>query len=881
MENIGLNQLRRMFQEFYEGKEHYARKSFSLIPEKDKSLLLVNSGMAPLKPYFAGLETPPAKRVTTCQKCIRTGDIDHVGHTARHGTFFEMLGSFSFGDYFKRESLVWGWEFITEVLKMPAESLWASVYEEDQEAVDIWVNEIGLDPARIVKLGKDDNFWEIGTGPCGPCSEIYFDRGEAYGCGSPDCKPGCDCDRYVEFWNHVFTQFSRDEQGNYTPLEHKNIDTGMGLERLACIMQGTDSIFNIDTISYILKGVCDLSGMPYLGGTAANDISIRIVTDHIRSVVFMAGDGILPGNEGRGYVLRRLLRRAARHGRLLGIKGAFLPALANRAIDISKEAYPELDEKRDYIEKIITVEEEKFRATIDQGSEILDGYIAGLAASGETSLSGDKAFRLYDTFGFPLELTQEILSENGYGVDETAFAAAMEKQKETARAARKAGEDEGWAEDGLPGAQTAPTEFTGYDRLTDDATVLLLLVSNRAVDAVKAGERAAVVLDRTPFYAESGGQAGDRGWLVSGGNFSAEVIDAVKSQHVHLHQIIVKEGVLRAGDTVTATVDAEYRNRTARNHTATHILQEALRRTVGGHVEQAGSSVTADSLRFDFTHFEAIGKETLKNVESLVNQVILTFFPVRSEEKNIEEALAQGATALFGEKYGDRVRVVTVGDFSTELCGGTHLSNSGQIGAFKIISENGVAAGVRRIEAITGTGLLLPLALAEQSLKTLSDAFKTNAENLTARALSVIEENKAYKKELERLRKGALGDSVKQMLESAAVINGIRLVRQVFKDFSIDELRDLSDQIRSESKSVISVLASDTDGKVTFIVSVSDDLPEKGYHAGKLIKQIAAAAGGGGGGKADMAQAGAKDAEKIPEAMALAETLVAAAGRTD
>ncbi|MDR2090029.1 MAG: alanine--tRNA ligase, partial [Clostridiales Family XIII bacterium] len=556
MEKLGLNQLRSMFQEFYEGKGHCARKSFSLIPDRDKSLLLINSGMAPLKPYFAGIETPPSKRMTTCQKCIRTGDIDHVGHTARHGTFFEMLGSFSFGDYFKRESLQWGWEFITEVLKMPADRLWASVYEDDGEAVAIWTDEIGLDPARIVKLGKDDNFWEIGVGPCGPCSEIYFDRGAAHGCGRPDCKPGCECDRYVEFWNHVFTQFNRDEKGEYAPLAHKNIDTGMGLERLACIMQDTDSIFNIDTIRYVLDGVCEAGGVRYGDGADEKDISVRIVTDHIRSVVFMTGDGILPGNEGRGYVLRRLLRRAARHGRLLGAGGGFLSKLAERVIETAKDAYPELAEKRAYIKRIIRAEEEKFSATIDQGSDILEAYISELAAASEKTLSGDKAFKLYDTYGFPLELTREILDEQGFSLDETAFAAAMERQKESARAARKhSGAGEGWAEEGLAGLRTGPTAFTGYDRLTDRGVALLLFAGNCETDAVRAGEEAVLILDKTPFYAESGGQVGDRG-LLRGDGFLAEVRDVSKSQNAFLHRIFVKEGVLRKGDAVTAEVDA-------------------------------------------------------------------------------------------------------------------------------------------------------------------------------------------------------------------------------------------------------------------------------------------------------------------------------------
>jgi alanyl-tRNA synthetase len=878
MEKLGLNRLRGMFQEFYEEKGHYARKSFSLIPDRDKSLLLINSGMAPLKPYFAGLETPPSKRMTTCQKCIRTGDIDNVGHTARHGTFFEMLGSFSFGDYFKRESLRWGWEFITEILKMPADRLWASVYEEDDEAARIWTDDIGLDPAHIVRLGKKDNFWEIGQGPCGPCSEIYFDRGAAYACDRPDCAPGCDCDRYVEFWNHVFTQYNRDAHGAYTPLTHKNIDTGMGLERLACIMQDTDSIFNIDTIRYVLQGVCEAGGVSYGGGADEKDVSVRIVTDHIRSVVFMAGDGILPGNEGRGYVLRRLLRRAARHGRLLGAGGdGFLANLAERVIETAEGAYPELAEKRAYIRRIIRVEEEKFSATIDQGSEILEGHIAALAGASEKILSGDKAFKLYDTYGFPLELTQEILAEHGYALDDAAFAAAMKRQKEAARAARKhSGEGEGWAEEGFAVGHADPTVFTGYDRLTDDGEPRFLLIGNRETDAVRAGETAVLILDKTPFYAESGGQTGDRG-LLRGSAFLAEVRDVTKSQNVFLHHILVKEGVLRKSDAITAEVDAARRNSTARNHTATHLLQTALRRIVGEHVEQAGSAVGPEGLRFDFTHFEALGRENLEAVEALVNEKILAFLPVKTEEKSMNEALASGATALFGEKYGDRVRVVAIGDFSTELCGGTHVSDSGQIGAFKIVSESSAAAGVRRIEAITGAGLLASLRRSEEMIEKLAEGLKTKPENLAVRLASVLEENRNGKKELEALKNAAIGASLEDMLSAAKDIGGVRLVRRAFKDRKVDELRTLSDRIKAAAQSVVIVLASENDGKAVFVVSVSDDLLDKGYHAGNLIKRIAAAAGGGGGGKADMAQAGAKEPAKIPDALALAEELLPSA----
>lgn len=878
MEKIGLNELRSMFQEFYKGKDHYARKSFSLIPEKDKSLLIINSGMAPLKPYFAGLETPPSKRMTTCQKCIRTGDIENVGYTARHGTFFEMLGSFSFGDYFKRESIRWGWEFITEVLKMPEDKLWASIYEEDMEAFDIWKNMIGLPEERIVPLGKDDNFWEIGTGPCGPCSEIYFDRGEKYGCGSPDCKPGCDCDRYVEFWNHVFTQFNRDEAGNYTPLAHPNIDTGMGLERLACIMQDVDSIFNVDTIQFILKEVVRLSGVAYENGAAKTDVSIRIITDHLRSVTFMIADGILPSNEGRGYVLRRLLRRAARHGKILGIQGEFLADLSKKVIEVSGSAYPELVEKEAYIHKILSVEEDKFSATIDQGTAIIQEYIDELKENmkntkAEGILSGDKVFKLYDTYGFPLELTQEILEENGCKADVDGFNENMLHQKEQARAARKAETDAGWADDALLFADQAATKFTGYGTLKEDSIIKGLFWNQQSLNTIGEGETAILLLDRTPFYAESGGQAGDTGVLYNH-NCQMQVINVTKTKDVFLHKVFVESGEAKIGDELTAEVAAAARNNTARNHTATHILHKALKDVLGDHIEQAGSNVTPDSLRFDFTHFEAISKENLQKVEEIVNDKINLFLTVKTEEMSIDDAMKTGATALFGEKYGDFVRVVRVGDYSTELCGGTHITNSGQIGAFRILSENGVAAGVRRIEAITGLGLYKKLKAEEDVIHTAAETLKTNTSGLLNKITTVMEELKATKKELDDLKKKSMSSSVGDMIAETKEIKGVKLITKSFQDYDINDLRNLSDEIKSGNKSVIIVFATETNGKVTFMVSVSDDLLDKGYHAGNMIKQIAAAAGGGGGGKADMAQAGGKDPSKIPDALKLAESLV-------
>ena len=862
-----------MFQEFYQGKGHYPRKSFSLIPEKDKSLLIINSGMAPLKPYFAGLETPPSKRMTTCQKCIRTGDIENVGYTSRHGTFFEMLGSFSFGDYFKVESLTWGWEFITEVLKMPQDKLWASVYEEDMEAYDIWKNIIGLPEERIVRLGKDDNFWEIGTGPCGPCSEIYFDRGEKYGCDNPDCKPGCDCDRYVEFWNHVFTQFNRDEAGNYTPLAHPNIDTGMGLERLACIMQDVDSIFNVDTIQYVLNAVVGLCGVRYQNGAAKTDVSIRIITDHIRSVTFMIADGILPSNEGRGYVLRRLLRRAARHGKLLGIQGAFLADLSKKAIEVSGTAYPELEERKDYIHKILTVEEDKFSATIDQGTAIIHDYVKELRDRGETVLTGEKVFKLYDTYGFPLELTQEILEENGCTADVDGFNENMLRQKEQARAARKADEDEGWSDEALLFADQEPTEFTGYETLSGQSVVKGLFLEKQSVERLSEGDSGILLLDKTPFYAESGGQSTDTG-VITGEKGTAEVLSVSKVKDIFAHKVTVTKGEIQLGQEVSAQVSVAERNNTARNHTATHILHKALKEVLGSHVEQAGSSVTPDGLRFDFTHFEAISKEDLQKIEAIVNDKIDSFLPVKTEVMSVQDAMNSGATALFGEKYGDTVRVISVGDYSTELCGGTHISNSGQIGAFRILSENGVAAGVRRIEAITGAGLYRKLKAEEELIHSAAEALKTNVSGLLGRITTVNDELKSVKKELEELKKQSMSSGLEDMIAGAKEINGVKLITNAFQDYDISDLRNLSDEIRRDNKGVILVFATESNGKVTFMVSVSDDLLEKGYHAGNMIKQIAAAAGGGGGGKADMAQAGAKDPSKIKDALDLAVTLI-------
>ena len=873
MEKLGLNEIRRLFRDFYVSKGHYSRGSFSLIPENDKSLLIINSGMAPMKAYFAGIETPPSKRVTTCQKCIRTGDIDNVGHTDRHGTFFEMLGNFSFGDYFKEQSLLWGWEFITKVLKMPEDKIWPTIYENDEEAFHIWHDIIGMPEERITRLGKDDNFWQIGTGPCGPCSEIYFDRGPEHGCGKPTCRPGCDCDRFMEFWNHVFTQYNADDKGNYTELEHKNIDTGMGLERIACIMQGTDSIYNVDTIHHVLEEVVRVSGVAYEEGKVPTDVSIRIITDHIRAITFMIADGILPSNEGRGYVLRRLLRRAARHGRLLGVKGAFLYDLCDKVVETCGEAYPELVSRHDYIKKVIRVEEEKFDNTIDQGTAILEAKIAELKGKGETKLSGEDCFRLYDTYGFPVELTEEICKDEGFEADLEGFAVYMNKQKEAARAARKSsGDGEGWAEEALL-ADLPQTEFVGYDTLSADAKVLAIFAGKGKVETAEEGDSVVVVLDRTPFYGEGGGQAGDSGVFESA-TCKASVSYTNKSKGIYTHRIEILSGSLSVGDPVTATVETLNRNDTARNHTATHLLHAALKQVLGDHVDQAGSSVTADALRFDFHHFEAISKEDLAKIERIVNEKIAEFVPVETKVLPIAEASKLGAAMQFGEKYGDTVRVVCVGDFSKEFCGGTHVANVGQIGAFKIVSEGGVAAGVRRIEAITGRGLYSRIVAEDALISDVSDVLKATKDQLVAKAASVTEELKAAKKELEEQKKAALASGASDVLSEAKDLGAVKLLAKKFTGMSVADLRSFNDELKAAAKGLVAVLATETDGKVSLLVSVSDDLLDKGYHAGKLIKEIAAAAGGNGGGKADMAQAGAKDASKLDLAFRKAEELL-------
>ncbi len=873
MEKMGLNQLRELFLSFYEEKGHLRRKSFSLIPQNDKSLLIINSGMAPLKPYFAGTLTPPAPRMTTCQKCIRTADIENVGFTSRHGTFFEMLGSFSFGDYFKVESITWGWEFITQRLNLPVERLWASVYEQDDEAYDIWKDVIGIPEDRIVRLGKEDNFWEIGVGPCGPCSEIYFDRGREYGCDNPDCKPGCECDRYIEFWNHVFTQYSNDGNGNYSDLAHKNIDTGLGLERLACIMQDVDSIFAVDTIKYVLDSVSQISGVEYQNGQVETDVSIRIITDHMRSATFMIGDKIMPSNEGRGYVLRRLIRRAARHGKKIGIEGLFLTEIVSKVIDVTGEAYPELEEQRDFISKIVQKEEEKFSETLNQGLHLLEKAFESISENKQNGiLSGEIAFKLHDTYGLPYEITEEICHERGFTIDLEEFKRLMAHQKKTGKN-DAATSDHAWKKNPEANDFQGNTLFTGYDETETKGTVLGIYTEEGSIKTAGEGMSCDIILDSTPFYAAGGGQAADKG-IIKNSDLKAEVLEVTKQQGVFVHRVMIHSGHLSVSDCVECLVDIPNRNATARNHTGTHILHKALRLVLGDHVQQAGSAVNAETLRFDFSHFEAMTKEQLALVEQMINQQILLFLPVQTAEMTVAEATNEGAIGLFEDKYGDLVRVVSVGHFSKELCGGVHVSNSGQIGGLRITSESGIAAGVRRIEAVTGEGILKLLSNKENIVNRTAELLKTNNDMILDRLVSMSQELRETKKELEEIKRQGMGTLSASLLQEAKVIHGIRLIAKDFQNMDINDLRELSDQIKATEQNVALVFAAESDGKVTFLVSLTDDVVSKGYHAGKMIKEIAAVAGGGGGGKADMAQAGAKDPSKIKEALLIAEKLL-------
>ncbi|KAB3537336.1 alanine--tRNA ligase [Alkaliphilus pronyensis] len=874
MKKLGVNEIRSLFLDFFKEKDHLIVSSYPLVPENDKSLLLINAGMAPLKPYFAGLEEPPNKRMATCQKCIRTGDIENVGKTARHATFFEMLGNFSFGDYFKTESILWGWEFATEYLKMPIDKLWASVYHEDDEAYDIWNKKVGLPPEKIVRLGKEDNFWEIGLGPCGPCSEIYYDRGEKYGCDSADCKPGCECDRYIEFWNHVFTQFDKDEAGNYNLLPNPNIDTGMGLERVACIMQDVDSIYDIDTMSYILKKVCEELGIKYKENVK-NDISICIITDHIRSISFLISDGVIPSNEGRGYVLRRLLRRAARHGKLLGKNDLFLYKLVDAVIDMFGDAYEELKEKKSYIKKVIEVEEERFQETINQGLEILNGYILDMEKSDEINLSGEKAFKLYDTFGFPLELTKEILQEKGMDLKEDSFQEEMAKQRSRARSARTDVDTKGWKEDVLASInKDLQSNFIGYEETETKTTVIAIIKDNKLVEEATSEEEVIVILEDTPFYGEGGGQVGDCGELIND-SFTGLVATAKKAANdTVLHYVKVTDGALKNGEVVRARVSKEQRHNTARNHTATHLLHRALKSLIGDHIQQAGSLVTPDRLRFDFTHFEPLKTEELKAIEKEINDRIMEALKVKVFQDTLQEAKKQGAEALFGEKYGDLVRVVKTGDYSTELCGGTHVNNTSEIGLFVLISEGGIAAGVRRIEAITGKEAYKYFKEQQNTLNTVSELIKAQQGQVLNRIEALVNDLREKDREISKLKDQLANSSIDEILSNSIVINDKTIFINNVGDASMDDLRKLTDSLKERLESGVIILSAVKDGKVSFVASVTKDLISKGIKAGNLVKEAAKITGGGGGGRPDMAQAGGKDTSKVNEALATVKKLL-------
>ena len=878
----GENELRRMYLEFFESKGHLAMKSFSLVPHNDNSLLLINAGMAPLKPYFTGQEIPPRRRVTTCQKCIRTGDIENVGKTARHLTFFEMLGNFSFGDYFKHEAIHWSWEFLTQVLGLEEDRLYPSIYGEDDEAFEIWNKEVGVPAEKITRFYRDpetgecDNFWEHGAGPCGPCSEIYYDRGEKYGCGKPDCKVGCDCDRFMEVWNNVFTQFEGDGKGGYTELAQKNIDTGMGLERLAVVMQDVDSVFDIDTMKAIRDKVCELSGKKYQVD-ALDDVSIRLITDHIRSATFMVSDGIMPSNEGRGYVLRRIIRRAARHGRMLGIDGIFMAKLAATVINESKDAYPELEEKKDFIFKVLSQEEEKFGKTIDQGLSILSDMEKQMEADGVKVLSGENAFKLYDTYGFPMDLTQEILEEKGFSVDEEGFKKAMEVQRTTARKARKVtnymGADETVYESVDP---SVTTEFVGYDSLNCKSKITVLTTETEIVEALSDGEVGTVIVEQTPFYATMGGQQGDKGIIrTAAGEFQVEdTIKLLGGKVGHVGKMI--SGMMKTGDEADLSVDAALRAKICKNHSATHLLQKALREVLGTHVEQAGSYQDGERTRFDFSHFAAMTPEELEKVEKIVNDKIAEAIPVRTDVMTVDEAKKTGAMALFGEKYGETVRVVSMGDFSKEFCGGTHVKNTSEIAAFKIISENGVAAGVRRIEALTGDNVFAYYRNLEKELLEAAKAAKATPATLTEKIEHMQAEIKALTSENESLKskaaKEALGDVMDQIVE----VKGVKLLASAVDGVDMNGLRDLGDQLKEQLGEGVIVLASSCEGKVNLIVMATDAAMKQGAHAGNLIKSIAGKVGGGGGGRPNMAQAGGKNPAGILEAIAEAKTALEA-----
>ena len=879
MKKYGLNELRKMYLDFFESKGHLVMKSFSLVPKNDKSLLLINAGMAPLKPYFTGQEIPPRTRVTTCQKCIRTGDIENIGKTARHMTFFEMLGNFSFGDYFKHEAIAWSWEFLTEVIGLEKDRLYPSVYLEDDEAFDIWNKEIGVPADRIFRFGKEDNFWEHGAGPCGPCSEIYYDRGEKYGCGKPGCTVGCDCDRYMEVWNNVFTQFENDGKGNYTTLEHKNIDTGMGLERLAVVVQDVDTVFDVDTLYALRQKICDLAHVTYETDPKV-DVSVRIITDHIRSATFMISDGILPSNEGRGYVLRRLIRRAARHERLLGMNGNCLKEISQTVIDTSKDGYPELEEKKAMIFKVLEEEENKFNATIDQGLSILSDMEKKLATENKKVLDGADAFKLYDTYGFPLDLTKEILEEKGCQVDEEGFKAAMEEQRMKARKARKTTNYMG--ADATVYEQLDPalsSEFDGYDKLDLSSKIVALTTSKEVTDSLEEGEEGTIITAVTPFYATMGGQEGDKG-IITDGDSEFEVYDTRKvvgNKIAHIGKMV--KGHLHLNDEVELKVDQTLREDTSKNHSATHLLQKALREVLGSHVEQAGSYVDGERLRFDFTHFQAMTAEEIKKVEAIVNDKIREALAVQTNIMSVEEAKKTGAMALFGEKYGDKVRVVDMGGFSVELCGGTHVKNTSVIGSFKILSEAGVAAGVRRIEALTGTGVSEYYAHLEELLKAACHVAKCEPANLESRVQSLNDEIKELKSENEKLKNQIANESVGDVESQIKTVKGVNVLPVKVEGVDMNELRNLGDKLKNQIGEGVVVLASAVGSdKVNLIVMATDGAMKKGIHAGNLVKAIAAKVGGGGGGRPNMAQAGGKNPagidDALTEALAVAEAQI-------
>ena len=874
VKKYGVNELRQMFLDFFESKGHLVMNSFSLVPQNDNSLLLINAGMAPLKPYFTGAEIPPRTRVATCQKCIRTGDIENVGKTARHGTFFEMLGNFSFGDYFKHEAIAWSWEFLTKVVGLDENRLYPSVYEEDDEAFDIWNKEIGVPADRIFRFGKEDNFWEHGAGPCGPCSEIYYDRGEKYGCGKPGCTVGCDCDRYMEEWNNVFTQFENDGEGHYETLKQKNIDTGMGLERLAVVVQDVDSIFDVDTLCALRNKVCEVAGKTY-GVHHDDDVSIRLITDHMRSATFLISDGVMPTNEGRGYVLRRLIRRAARHGRLLGIEGPFLEKLSETVIEGSKDGYPELEEKKTFILNVLHNEESQFNKTIDQGLKILADLEAEMKEAGKSVLGGSDAFRLYDTYGFPIDLTKEILEEKGYTIDEDGFKEEMEVQRKRARESR--------AVSNYMGADATvydeidrniTTEFTGYDKLEATSKVTVLTTETEIVDSLMEGQKGTIFVEKTPFYATMGGQEGDTG-VITTANGVFRVEDTIKLRGgKYGHVGVMESGMISGGEEVTLKVDEQERKDTCKNHSATHLLQKALKTVLGAHVEQKGSLVNPTRLRFDFAHFQAMTPEEIAETEALVNKEIQAALPVTTQIMGIEEAKKTGAMALFGEKYGDEVRVVSMGDFSVELCGGTHVANTANITLFKIVSEAGVAAGVRRIEALTGNNVIEYYRQMEENLHTIAKTLKTSPAEITEKITHLQKEVKELQSENESLKSKMAQDSLGNVMDQVVEVKGVKVLASAVDGVDMNGLRDLGDQLKEKLGEGVVVLASAKDGKVSLLAMATQGAMDKGAHAGNLIKAAAAIVGGGGGGRPNMAQAGGKNPDKIPEAIAKVAELV-------